>query len=193
MTPPQLWLLVGGNGAGKSTFYGTSALRHLPFINADRIARRISPDAPQLAELEAARKAENLRQRYLTLGESFCAETVFSHPSKVDYIRAARARGFTVNLIYIHLPRNLHVARVLQRVSEGGHDVPAVKIEPRVDRLRENVREALPLCHFVAVYDNSDLDRPFELVLSIQDGDVQSHQVPLPKWAHELLSMLSPE
>ena len=193
MTPPQLWLPVGGNGAGKSTFYGTSALRYLPFINADRIARRISPDAPQLAELEAARKAETLRQRYLALGESFCAETVFSHPTKVDYIRAARARGFTVNRIYIHLPRNLHVARVLQRVSEGGHDVPAVKIEPRVDRLRENVREALPLCHFVAVYDNSDLDRPFELVLSIQDGDVQSHQVPLPKWAHELLSMLSPE
>ena len=193
MTPPHLWLLVGGNGAGKSTFYRMSSLRRLPFINADRIARRISPDAPQLAEYEAALKAEALRQRYLTLGESFCAETVFSHSSKVDYVRAARAHGYTVNLIYIHLPKNLHVARVLQRVNEGGHDVPAVKIEARVDRLRKNVREALPLCHFVAVYDNSDSDRPFELVLSVQDGHVQSHQVPLPRWAHELLSMLSRE
>ena len=90
MTPPHLWLLVGGNGAGKSTFYRMSSLRDLPFINADRIARRISPDAPQLAEYEAALKAEALRQRYLTLGESFCAETVFSHSSKVDYVRAAR-------------------------------------------------------------------------------------------------------
>ena len=97
MTPPHLWLLVGGNGAGKSTFYRMSSLRDLPFINADRIARRISPDAPQLAEYEAAREAEALRQRYLTLGESFRVETVFSHSSKVDYIRAARAHGYTVN------------------------------------------------------------------------------------------------
>ena len=151
----------------------------------------MSPDAPELAEYEAARDAENLRQRYLEIGESFCAETVFSHASKVDYIQNARRRGYDVNLIYIHLSKSLHAARVLQRVSEGGHNVPAVKIEARVDRLRENVRRAVPLCHFVAMYDNSDVDRPFEHVLSIQKGRVRSNQDPLPNWARALVAGLS--
>ena len=87
MSRPQLWLLVGGNGAGKTTFYRESAaLRTLPFVNADLIARRLSPDAPDLAIYDAARSADDLRRGYLGEGETFCAETVFSHPSKVTSV-----------------------------------------------------------------------------------------------------------
>ena len=98
MSGPQLWLLVGGNGAGKTTFYRESALRGLPFVNADLIARSLSPDAPELAIYDAARAADELRRRYLAEGATFCAETVFSHPSKVDFVREAKRHGFEVNL-----------------------------------------------------------------------------------------------
>ena len=190
MSRPQLWLLVGGNGAGKTTFYRESRLCGLPFVNADRIARRLSPDAPELAIYDAARAADGLRRRYLDARETFCAETVFSHPSKVDFVRDAVKQGFEVNLVYIHLPTDLHVARVNQRVSVGGHDVPTHKIAPRVSRLRRNVREALPLCDAADLYDNSDSDRPFDLVLSVRGGRVVPTHHPLPRWAVEMTSGL---
>lgn len=76
-------MLVGGNGAGKSTFYH-QALQPLgmPFINADLIAKEVFPDAPEDHSYEAAKIAENMRIEQLRAGQSFCFETVFSHPSK---------------------------------------------------------------------------------------------------------------
>ena len=191
MSRPQLWLLVGGNGAGKTTFYRESAaLRTLPFVNADPIARRLSPDAPELAIYDAARKADDLRRGYLAEGETFCAETVFSHPSKVDFVRDAKRHGFEVNLVYIHLETDLHIARVIQRVSTGGHDVPAHKIRPRVSRLRSNVKAALPLCDAAIFYDNSNAGRPFDLVLTVRGGQVVPNRRPLPAWATEMTADL---
>lgn len=191
MSRPQLWLLVGGNGAGKTTFYRISGLSQFPFVNADRIARRLRPDAPDLVVREAAREAERLRNRYIELQLSFCAETVFSHPSKLNLLRRAKRRGYELNLVYIHLPRELHVARVVQRTSEGGHDVPAEKIVPRVLRLREHVKKALTICDAALLYDNSDSDRPFELVMSVESGRVTEHLTPPRSWALELISELT--
>ena len=189
MSPPQLWLLAGGNGAGKTTFYRNSpALSGLPFVNADRIARRLRPDAPEPVNVEAAVEADRLRTRYIESGVSFCAETVFSHPSKVQLVERAKANGYEVNLVYVHLADELYAARVLQRVSEGGHDVPAEKILVRVFRLRERVREALPMCDSAWLYDNSDSDRPFELVLSVEASRISAHVTPTPSWASHLTS-----
>lgn len=192
MSRRQLWLLVGGNGAGKTTFYRTSGLSQFPFVNADRIARRLQPDAPELVVHEAAIEAERLRNRYIESGVSFCAETVFSHPSKLDLLRRAKRQGYELNLVYIHLPPALHVARVVQRVSEGGHEVPSEKIVPRVMRLREHVKEALSICDAALLYDNSDSDRPFELVVSVNSGRVTDYLTPAPSWALELTSQLAP-
>ncbi|MDE0349426.1 MAG: zeta toxin family protein [Gammaproteobacteria bacterium] len=150
------------------------------------IAQQLSPDAPERVGYQAAFEAEAQRKRYLESGESFCVETVFSHTSKVEFVRNAREREYQVNLIYIHLSTGLYAARVLDRVDKGGHSVPPEKIEPRVHRLRANVRETLALCDYVGLYDNSDSERPFELVLSIHDGIVHRHQTPLPAWVHDL-------
>lgn len=180
---------MGGNGAGKTTFYRNSpGLSGLPFVNADRLARRLRPDAPELVNPEAAVEADRLRRRYIESGVSFCAETVFSHASKVQLVERAKANGYGVNLVYVHLADELYVARVVQRVSEGGHDVPVEKILPRVFRLRERVREALPMCDSVWLYDNSDSDRPFELVLSVEANCISTHVTPTPSWASHLTS-----
>ena len=75
-------------------------------VNADLVDRV----AVDLAVREAAVEAAGQRERYIRNGRSFCTETVFSHPSKLDLVRTAIASGYEVNLIYIHFATDLHAA-----------------------------------------------------------------------------------
>ena len=132
-TKKQLWILAGGNGAGKSTFYRTRlAAKGLVFINADIIARQLYPDTTEIHSYDAAMIAAEMRSQLLQQGRNFCFETVFSHPSKIDFIAEAKALGYEIILVFIHLDDSaLNQARIAQRVSEGGHTVPADKVEFR--------------------------------------------------------------
>ena len=153
----QLWLLVGGNGSGKSTFYQTRLEPlGIPFINADIIARELYPEAPEDKSYDAAKVAQELRATLLQEGRSFCFETVFSHPSKIDFVAKAKALSYDIILVYVHLDSAmLNRARVAQRVLAGGHNVPDEKVEQRLPRLKENVKTAIPLCDRVYLLDNS--------------------------------------
>ena len=186
----QLWLLAGGNGAGKTTFYHTRlAPRGLPFVNADLLAAALYPEAPETHSYDAAMLAEKLRSRLLREGRSFCFETVFSHPSKIDFVAEAKTLGYEIVLVFIHLDGDsLNNARVAQRVSEGGHDVPADKVKNRIPRLLRHVRTALPLCNHVRTLDNSRADDPFRQVATLRAGRLEKQQDPLPPWAAELLA-----
>jgi predicted ABC-type ATPase len=90
-------MLVGGNGAGKSTFYRL-ALEPLglPFVNANLLARIVFPEDPEAHSYEAAQLAERQRLDLLQEGVSFCFETVYSHPSKIDFIAQAKALGYQI-------------------------------------------------------------------------------------------------
>ncbi len=102
--PKQLWLLAGGNGAGKSTFHRLFlGPRGIKLINADLIAKEINPQAPEKVSYEAATLVAGLLQDLLDQGLSFCLETVFSHVSKIDFVAKAKALGYEIILIYIHL------------------------------------------------------------------------------------------
>lgn len=185
MSSKQLWMLVGGNGAGKSTFY-QHALQPLgmPFINADLIAKELFPDDPEGRSYEAARIAENMRFECLQDGHSFCFETVFSHTSKVDFMAHAKALGYEVIMVVIHVESTeLNLARISQRVEAGGHHVPPEKVISRIPRTLENVQLAIPLCDQVMVFDNSRIDTPFQPVLTIKRGVREAHLRPLPPWA----------
>jgi len=185
----QLWVIAGGNGAGKSTFYRTRLESlGLPFINADILAKQLYPDASEQHSYEAARVAATMRDKLLQEGRSFCFETVFSHPSKIDFIAKARSMGYEVILVFIHLDNvSLNQARVSQRVSEGGHDVPEDKIISRVPKVLQNIRQALALCNQCYLLDNSRLDNPFKQVAEVRNGKVIIKVPALPEWARILL------
>jgi len=190
MSKKQLWLLAGGNGSGKTTFYNTQ-LKPLgmPFINADIIAKELYPEAPEAHSYQAAAIAADLRTNLLLEGQTFCFETVFSHPSKIDFVASAKAKGYQIILVFIHLiSPELNKARISQRIKEGGHFVPDCKVENRIPRTMENIKTALLLVDRAYLLDNSDSDLPFEQI-AIKDGEeLKVLKGSLPEWASYLLS-----
>jgi len=185
----QLWILAGANGAGKSTFYRLFLKsRGINLINADIIARAINPVNQGSASYKAMILAERLRDDLLLQGISFCFETVFSHPSKIDFIARAKSLGYHIVLVYIHLETpELNEARVHQRVAEGGHHVPPQKIRGRIPRTMKHIATVLPLIDEARLLDNSLFDAPFQKIAVIEHGALTESVSPLPGWAKKVL------
>ncbi len=186
----QIWILAGGNGAGKTTFFRRHLKpRGMRLINADLIAKQLDKEYPERVSYQAARIAEKLRTTLLENEASFCFETVFSHESKIDFVGRAKGHGYQLVLAYIHLTNTeLNQARVMQRVAEGGHHVPPDKIVSRIPRTMQHIRVALPLFDYVQLYDNSFKEEPFQNVANIKAGTLNIIQNPLPSWALEILA-----
>lgn len=181
MPAPRLVFLAGPNGAGKSTYY-RSFLRQsgLQFINADELTLKLG-----VPNSEAAKFADGARDVLLSEGESFITETVFSDPvgAKLGFLRRALAVGYHVQLHFIGLSdAGLSEARVLQRVADGGHDVPADRLELRFHQSLRNLAAAIAFVPNVRVFDNSNVDDPFRVVLRIEQGQVRFHARPFPEW-----------
>jgi len=185
----QLWILTGGNGAGKSTFYEQFlAPTGMLFINADIIAKQLNSEKTETVSYHAAILAGKLREKLLQIENSFCFETVFSHPSKIDFLAKAKSLNYEIILVYVHLQTDeLNQARVAQRVKHGGHNVPVDKIISRIPRTMRYVREALSLVDITKFYDNSSHDNPFSSVALLTNGQLQKQQKILPDWAKKML------
>ncbi len=186
----RLDLVVGPNGAGKSTFVELTLAPLLPrsgYVNADEIARQRWPDDPAAHAYDAARVAADTRARLIDLRRSFIAETVFSHPSKLELIDTAQTAGYTVVLHVLLIPEELAVQRVRHRVEAGGHDVPEDKIRQRYQRLWALVGTAIIRCDTATVYDNSALKGP-RIVAHVSGGE----PIGAPAWPgwtpHELMA-----
>lgn len=169
-----MWVLAGANGSGKSTFYRLMlAPSGIRWINADDIARTLWPDDPEGHSYAAAAIAAERRDACLGAGLDFATETVFSHESKLALLHNARAQGRHVTLIYIHLASGeLSVARVAQRVAEGGHAVPEAKIRTRRARVLTLMGEAIRAADDAVILDNSDDEQPFRVLAKVAQGVV---------------------
>jgi len=188
MNSKQLWLLAGGNGAGKTTFYRMQLESlGLSFVNADILAKELYPDSPEQHSYDAAILAEQIRKDLLEQGNSFCFETVFSHHSKIDFVAQAKILGYEIILVFIHLDNiALNQSRINQRVSEGGHSVPAEKVATRIPRTLENINKVIPLCDSVFILDNSRADNPFKKLVTITNGKIKKESV-LPSWCELII------
>lgn len=179
-------MVVGPNGSGKTTFVTEFLVPELPdyaFVNADEIATTRWPVDPGAHAYEAAQVAAETRAHLISSGRSFIAETVFSHPSKLDLIRSAQEAGYQVVLHVLLVPEELAVRRVAYRVRAGGHDVSERKIRERYHRLWPLIAQAVSIADRAVVYDNSRPAGPF-IVAELFSG-LPSGAVTWPEWTPE--------
>ena len=155
-------VMIGGpNGAGKTSW----AYRQLPatlaiteFVNADEIARGLSPLDPEGIALSAGRLMI-ARLNELVDGEhSFAFETTCSGRGHVRLLQKCRSKGYLITVIFLWLPSaQIAIERVARRVKQGGHRIPDDVIIRRYSTGLRNMRDIyLPLADEAFIYDNSD-------------------------------------
>lgn len=161
MTSKNLYIISGCNGAGKTTASYTvlpEVLDCREFVNADEIARGLSPFNPGSVAIEAGRLMLTRIEELLERDESFSIETTLATKSYINLVRRAQAQGYNVRLLFFWLNSpGLAVQRVAERVAKGGHNIPTDVIRRRyvagIDNLfRLFMREV----DYWEIYDNSE-------------------------------------
>jgi predicted ABC-type ATPase len=153
---PEIIVFAGPNGSGKSTVTRLANIIE-PYINADDIKK-----SSQCTDLEAAQKADSLRNELIDKHISFTFETVLSTDRNLKLLKRAKEQGYFIRCIYV-LTSNpqINVQRIESRKLAGGHDVPTDKVLTRYDRALKLVPELIGICDVCHIYDNSEL--PFRI------------------------------
>jgi predicted ABC-type ATPase len=155
----KIIIIAGPNGAGKTTFARTflPAEAQCPrFINADLIAAGLSPFAPEAAAIKAGRLMLQEIAACVRHGESFAFETTLSGLNYLAHIVRWRKQGYHVSLFFLALPdAEVAIARVAERVRQGGHHIPEDVIRRRFAAGLKNFHHAYkPAVDAWAKYDN---------------------------------------
>lgn len=158
---PNLYIIAGCNGAGKTTASFTilpEVLNCTEFVNADEIARGLSPLNPEGVSIEAGRIMLTRIKELINKKKDFAFETTLSTRSYVSLIKEAKNKKFNVHLIFFWLNSpELAIQRVKQRVKNGGHDIPVDVIRRRYKAGIENLNNLyLKSVDSWEIYDNSD-------------------------------------
>jgi predicted ABC-type ATPase len=158
---PNLFIIAGCNGAGKTTASFTifpDMLNCKEFVNADNIAAGISPFNVEGVAIEAGKIMLTRINELLETGEDFAIETTLATRSYVSLVKRAHALGYTVTLIYIWLiSPDMARQRVAERVRNGGHNIPDHVVTRRYYRGLKNLFQLfMPICDAWIIADNSD-------------------------------------
>ncbi len=170
MTPPVLYLFAGCNGAGKTTFakaFLTTQFEVSPrFLNADEIAKGLSPLAPETVALKAGRLLLEEIAGCVASGVSFALESTLSGHAQASILTKAKSAGYRIEIHYLWLPTpSLAVRRVAQRVKKGGHHIPPEDVHRRYRRSIGNFADVYaPLADSWVLWNN--LKSPARLILS---------------------------
>ena len=161
MPGPTLYIIAGCNGAGKTTAsYSVlpSLLECKEFVNADEVAKGLSPFDPESVAIEAGRLM--LRRINLLLGQrkTFAIETTLATRSYISLVKRARNAGYRVVLLFFWLASpEMAIERVAKRVSDGGHNIPAETIRRRYWLGLQNFFQLFaPIVDSWMFYDNAD-------------------------------------
>ncbi len=160
VTPRKILIIAGPNGAGKSTF----AREFLPneaecpaFVNADLIAAGLSPFQPELAAIKAGKLMLREIAEHVERDRSFAFETTLAGRGYVHMIRDWRKKGYKVKLFFLSLasPEEA-IARIAERVAQGGHNVPEDVVRRRFDAGLTNFKTIYRFeVNYWRWYDNS--------------------------------------
>ena len=170
MSNPRVLAIAGPNGSGKSTI-AKKIKKYGKYINADDLKVKYA-----LTDIEAAQKAENLRNDFLRRKADFTFETVLSTDRNLILLEEAQKSGYQVHCIYV-LTKNvaINIARVKGRVLDGGHDVPEGKIRSRFEKAMKLLPRLIEVCDFLLIYDNSTDDDP-SLILKKEEKIITYYQ-----------------
>ena len=158
---PKLYIIAGCNGAGKTTASFTILPKILgckEFINADEIAKGLSPFQPESVAVQAGRIMLARMDELLQKGATFAFETTLATKSYKQKIEWAQANDYEVTLLFFWLDSpNIAKKRVAQRVAEGGHNIPLETIERRyyngIANLFTIYIDMVDICY---IFDNSE-------------------------------------
>jgi predicted ABC-type ATPase len=157
---PRLYIIAGPNGAGKTTFAQQFLPRYADcpeFVNADLIAHELSPRSPEAAALRAGRL---MLEQIHTLGrrnEDFGFETTLSGTTYLPLLRRLKTQRYKIHLFFLWIPTvELALARVADRVRQGGHDIPEAVVRRRFSKGIHNLfRVYHPFLDSWILFDNS--------------------------------------
>ncbi|MBD5358226.1 MAG: zeta toxin [Bacteroides sp.] len=157
---PNLYIIAGCNGAGKTT----ASFNVLPqilackeFVNADEIAKGLSPFAPETVAIQAGKLMLQRIDKLLNEGVSFAIETTLATRSYQNLVKQAQGKGYIVQLLFFWLQSPaIACQRVEKRVTEGGHDIPVETIHKRFYLGLKNLFEIfMPIVDYWTLYDNN--------------------------------------
>jgi len=160
-TMPNLYIIAGCNGAGKTTASYTvlpEMLNCKEFVNADEIAKGLSPFQPEKVSIEAGRIMLSRIGELVKKEIDFAFETTLSTKLYRNLIAECQQRGYSVTLVYFWLNSvNLALERVKNRVLSGGHNIPEEVIIRRYKSGIENLFKLyIPICDYWMIFDNSE-------------------------------------
>ena len=163
----NLYVISGCNGAGKTTasyFILPDMLNCQEFVNADEIAKGLSPFQPDNVAIMAGRIMLNRIKDLVNQNVDFAFETTLATKSYVKLIQNAQSKGYFVTLVYFWLNSPLlAVERVKNRVISGGHNIPENVIFRRYSSGINNLSKLnLPICDYWLIIDNSE--PPFQII-----------------------------
>lgn len=163
---PKFIVFAGPNGCGKSTLFHTNRdIFDIPRINVDEIVRENGGDWRNL--------------------ESFNQETTLCGSSALRNIQQAHNLGYEVELYFVCVENvELAKARIRKRVAAGGHGIPDADVERRYTESLQKLKDAIPLCQKVELYDNTE---KFRKIATLKNGRVSYLADDIPEWAKTLI------
>lgn len=169
---PKLYIIAGCNGAGKTTASMTvlpEILDCREFVNADEIAKGLSPFNPEEVAIEAGKIMLQRIEYLLSVRKTFAIETTLATRSHRNLICKAKDLGYETMLLFFWLPSPQQAEkRVAMRVSSGGHNIPNDVINRRYWRGIQNLFDIFePLVDNWSLYDNTDEIRPI-----VENGEI---------------------
>lgn len=143
---------------------------------------KLSFDEVEVNSYFASVSVDFLRQKLLDAGVTFTFETVMSHRSKVDFLKAAQKRGFRTYLYYVATEDpEINVSRVESRVAQGGHNVSREKIVDRYYRSLDLLADAVQYSNRAYIFDNSSAEKVW--VAEVTDNDILELKTDtMPNW-----------
>ncbi|MFH1798698.1 MAG: zeta toxin family protein [Candidatus Omnitrophota bacterium] len=141
MKNKNVYIIAGPNGSGKTTFASTFLPEYAKcdrFINADLIASGLSPFSPQQAAIKSGKLVLGQIKEYSENGVDFGFETTMSGVTYLKYFKMLKEKSCKIHIFFLWIPSSqLAIARVKDRVVQGGHNVPIVDIKRRFERSTE--------------------------------------------------------